>query len=59
MAVDQEQIYGSQLMTEHERDQYSARMRAAETAEERELIRMEHQERMKELANERGVVPSR
>lgn len=55
LAVDQEQIYGSHLMTQQERDQYSAQMRAAKTAEEREQIRMEHHERMKELANERGL----
>jgi septal ring factor EnvC (AmiA/AmiB activator) len=51
----QEQIYGSQLMTEQERAEYHARMRAAKTAEEREKIRKEHHERMKERAKEQGV----
>jgi len=52
---EQEQIYGSQLMAPHERTEYRERMRAARTAEEREQIRMEHHERMKERAKERGV----
>jgi hypothetical protein len=42
LAVDQEQINGNQLMTEQERDEYRAKMRAAKTAEEQEKIRMEH-----------------
>lgn len=51
----QEQIYGSQLMTQQERAEYRAKMHTANTAEEREQIRMEHHERMKERAAERGV----
>ena len=51
----QEQIYGSQLMTQQERTEYRAKMHAAKTVEEREQVRKEHHERMKELANERGV----
>jgi hypothetical protein len=51
----QEQIYGSQLMTQQERSEYRAKMRTAKTAEEREQIRKEHHERMKERAAERGV----
>jgi len=51
----EEQIYGSQLMTQEERAEYQAKMRAAKTAEEREQIRNEHHERMKERAKERGV----
>jgi hypothetical protein len=51
----QEQIYGKQLMTEQERAEYRDRMRGAKTAEEREQIRKEHHERMKERAKERGV----
>jgi hypothetical protein len=49
------QIYGSQLMTQQERNEYRARMRAAKTVQEREQIRNEHHERMKERAKERGV----
>ncbi len=51
----QEQIYGSQLMTQQERAEQRDRMRAAKTAEEREQIRKEHHERMQERAKERGV----
>ncbi|MHB8622609.1 MAG: hypothetical protein ACYC9J_03980 [Sulfuricaulis sp.] len=49
------QIYGAQMMTQHERNEYRARMRSAKTAEEREQIRKENHERMKERAKERGV----
>ncbi|MFH2140237.1 MAG: hypothetical protein ABII63_05530 [Pseudomonadota bacterium] len=52
---DQERIYGSQLMTQKERNAYRAKMRAAKTAEERERIRNEHHEQMKIRAKERGV----
>lgn len=48
-------IYGSQLMTFQERNDYRARMRAAASAEERERIRAEHHDRMKERAQARGV----
>lgn len=51
----QEQVYGSQLMTQQERVDYRSRMRAAKTVEEREQVRMEHHERMKERAKQRGV----
>jgi hypothetical protein len=54
-AQTQEQIYGSQLMTEPERAEYQAKLRAAKTAEEKEQIRKEHHERMKARAEERGV----
>ena len=50
-----ERIFGSQLMTSQERIEHRSRMRAAKTAEEREQIRREHHERMKERAKERGV----
>jgi len=51
----QEQVYGSQLMTREERVAYRAKMRAAKTQEEREKIRAEHHEQMKARAKERGV----
>ncbi|MGC2458439.1 MAG: hypothetical protein WA435_10630 [Gallionellaceae bacterium] len=51
----QVQVYGSQLMTQQERAEYRAKMRAAKTAEEREQIRKEHHEAMKERAKARGV----
>jgi hypothetical protein len=52
----QEQIYVSQLMTQQERTEYHAKMSAAKTAEEREQIRKEHHEQMKERAKARGVI---
>lgn len=54
-AQQQKQIYGSQLMTQQERNAYRAKMRAAKTAEEQEQIRKEHHEAMKERAQARGV----
>lgn len=50
-----DQIYGSQLMTQQERNEYRAQMRAAKTAEERERIRHEHHEQMQKRARERGI----
>jgi uncharacterized membrane protein YgcG len=54
-ANQEEQIYGSQLMTQQERNEYQAKMRAAKTAEERERIRNEHHKEMRERARARGV----
>jgi hypothetical protein len=51
----QEQIYGSQLMTQQERDEYRARMRSAKSGEEQEQIRLEHHELMKERAKAQGI----
>lgn len=48
-------IYGYQMMTTEERDAYRARMRAANTYEEREQIRREHHEQMAARAKERGI----
>lgn len=50
-----DRIYGSQLMTEQERNAYRERMRKATTEQERERIRAEHHERMQARAKERGV----
>lgn len=52
---DQERIYGSELMTEKERNEYRERMRSAKTEQEREKIRTEHHNRMLARAKERGV----
>lgn len=52
---EQEHIYGSQMMTEQERHEYQARMRAAKTNQEREQIRMEHHERMSKRAKAQGL----
>lgn len=55
--IRDQDIYGWQLMTTQEREEYRARMRAARTLEEREQIRTEHHERMKARAKERGMGP--
>jgi len=52
---NQDQIYGSQLMTQEERMEYRNRMRNAKTLEEREQIRKEHHEQMRVRAKEKGV----
>jgi hypothetical protein len=54
-AQDQEYIYGSQLMTEQERAEHRAKMRAAKTDQEREKVRLDHHKKMQARAKERGV----
>lgn len=51
----QEQVYGNQMMTPQEREEYRRKIRAAKTVEEREQIRRELHERMKKFAQERGI----
>ena len=51
----QEQVYGSQLMTQDEQMAHRAKMRATTTTEEREQLRKEHHEQMQERAKARGV----
>ena len=51
----QDLIYGSQLMTQTERNQYRAQMRNLKTAQEREAFRLQHHEQMKVRAQEKGV----
>ncbi len=48
-------IFGSRLMTTEERDLYRERMRAAQTAEERDRIRLEHHQSMRERARAQGI----
>lgn len=55
---DQDQIYGRQLMTQQERTEHRAKMRAAKTDQEREHIRNQHHTMMKKRADERGVTLS-
>lgn len=52
---DDAQIYGSQIMTEQERNEFRERMRNAGSAEERQQLRAEHHERMQQRAKEQGV----
>lgn len=49
------QIYGSQLMSQKERNEYRQRLQSAKTLKERERIRHEHHERMQERAKARGL----
>jgi hypothetical protein len=51
-AEPREKVYGSQLMTRQERDEYRAKKRSAKTAEEHDRIRKEHNEKMKARAKE-------
>lgn len=52
---ERERIYGGDLMTRRERNEYRNKMRAAKTKEEREQVRNEHDECMKLRAKERGI----
>lgn len=54
-AAKSEPIYGYQLMTPQERDEYRAKMRSAASVAERQAIRDEHHAAMVERAKERGV----
>ena len=51
---DHDRIYGSELMTQEERNQYQTQMRALQTEEEREAFRIEHHEKMQERARAQG-----
>lgn len=48
-------VYGWQLMTPAEREQYRQRMRQMSSPEARERFRAEHHRQMQERARERGV----
>lgn len=48
-------IYGYQMMTEQERNEYRARMLGANTQEERDRIRAEHHALILARAKERGM----
>lgn len=45
---NQDPIYGSQFMTQQERDEYRNRMGAMKSEQEREAYRLEHRKRMQE-----------
>lgn len=53
--VRDQDIYGSQLMTQQEREAHRAKMRSAKTYEERERIRKEHHTQMQIRAKEKGM----
>lgn len=50
-----ELIYGSELMTHEEREQYRARMRGAKTADDEGRIRTDHFGAMQKRARQRGA----
>lgn len=50
-----EQVYGSQLMTPQERAAHRARMRVAQTPEEKAKLRAQQHERMQDRARQLGV----
>jgi hypothetical protein len=52
----QERVYGSQLMTPHERTRYRDQLRNARTVQERDRIRAEHHQEMQVRARQRGLV---
>jgi hypothetical protein len=54
-ATTKKTAYGSELLTSEENSQYRAKLRAANTAEERDKVRNEYQALMQERAKERGV----
>jgi hypothetical protein len=54
-AVKSEPIYGYQMMTPQERDEYREKMRNAGSAAERQAIRDEHHAAMVARAKERGL----
>jgi len=51
----QVQIYGSQLMTGAERTEYQTKMRTLKTDKERDAFRVDHHDKMKVRAAEKGV----
>lgn len=51
-------IYGHELMTAEERERYREEIRNAETAEEREQLRLKHQAEIRARAEARGVDPA-
>jgi hypothetical protein len=51
----QEEIYGLQLMSQQERVDYRAQMKAAKTDEERAQLRQAHQAEMQARAEKQGV----
>jgi len=52
--ADQPTIYGSQLMTQQERQEYRQRMRGATSTDEKAQIRADHHQRMQQRAQQMG-----
>jgi len=56
MANEVEPIYGSQLMTQQERLDHQAQMRAAKTPQAKQQLRQMHHQKMKLRAQKKGIV---
>lgn len=54
-SIPEEPVYGSQMMTEQERNEHRAQLRAAPSEEAREQIRRAHHDHMRQRAQERGI----
>lgn len=52
---EQDRVYGSQLMTQQERNEYRQRMLNAKTDAEREALRHKHHARIQERAKAKGL----
>ena len=50
-----DQIYGSQLMTEQERNEYRDKMRSMHTEQDRAALREQHHEEMRKRAQSMGM----
>jgi hypothetical protein len=48
-------IYGSQMMSEREREMHRSKMRSFKTEQEREVYRTEHHKQMQERARAKGI----
>ena len=59
MTLKNEDIYGSELMTEQEMNQYRKQLQAAKTRQERERLQLQHEKRMQEraLKQNKDLVP--
>ena len=54
LSVAEEQIYGSQLMTEQERAEHRTKMQSLKTDQERARYRLEHHKKMQQRAKQQG-----
>jgi len=54
--LQDQDMYGWQLMTPQEREEHRKKMRSLKTYEERETYRLEHHMEMQERAREQGII---
>jgi hypothetical protein len=52
---ERDQIYGYELLSQQELEQYRDRMRQAKTAQERKEIQSQHQKEIQERARQAGI----